>query len=337
MRFLLGLVPAVVLVAQTQPIPGQFPPTPIEPIPNPYSGPPMERSATTSSFAVLLDKVEPGYTAEAKAAGLQGRVSLYVEVDGDGKPSTIHVMEGLGLGLDEEAVKAVGQWRFQPRPGAPNNIQDILEVEVNWFGRPGTWFVASEHYDFPASVREQHWDIDRPVPTRYVAPAVECSEPETVSIPFIVGKDGIATAAEAVEDRAIAKALESWKFKPARAEGEALDAMGTVEFECRTAVETPKPLWEPLAGPRTPPVLIHNTEPQYSEEARRAKLQGVSTLHIEVSPEGKPTRIHVIGPLGMGLDQKAMEAVMHWRFKPGMKGGHPVTTEATIAVNFRLL
>ena len=61
-------------------------------------------------------------------------------------------------------------------------------------------------------------------------------------------------------------------------------------------------------------------------------------LYVEISPEGRATHIHVVRRLGMGLDQKAVEAVKRWHFKPGtMKDGKPVTVEATIEVNFRLL
>ena len=338
MRLLIGLVPALVLVAQTQPIPGQFPPTPIEPIPNLRSGPPFDVPVRLRAFAVLRHKVEARYTDEARAAGLQGTVTLYVEVNGEGSPSVVHVMEGLGLGLDEEAIKAVKQWEFEPGPVSPDNIQDILAVAVDFhLDRPGTWFVASEHYRFPAEVRERHGDIDRPAPTRYVAPAVECSEPKTASVPFVVGKDGTARVTGAIEDKGFAAAIEAWRFKPAERNGKTLEAQGTVDFECRAAGAEPSVPAMPLAGPVAAPVLARSSEPEYSERARRAELQGTSTLYLEVSREGKPVQIHVIKPLGMGLDQKAMEAVLHWRFTPGMKAGRPVTTAATIEVNFRLL
>jgi TonB family protein len=84
-------------------------------------------------------------------------------------------------------------------------------------------------------------------------------------------------------------------------------------------------------------VLLSKIEPEYSELARKSRLQGTSMLYVRISPEGKATDIHVIRRLGMGLDQKAMEAVKHWRFKPGMRADSPVTVEATVEVNFRLL
>jgi TonB family protein len=60
-------------------------------------------------------------------------------------------------------------------------------------------------------------------------------------------------------------------------------------------------------------------------------------LYIEVSPDGRATNIRVARSLGLGLDEKAMDAVKQWKFKPGYKNGQPVTVAATIEVNFRLL
>jgi TonB family protein len=90
-------------------------------------------------------------------------------------------------------------------------------------------------------------------------------------------------------------------------------------------------------GGVTNPVPILHPEPQYSEEARKAKWQGAVMLSLVVDASGKPTEIHVIRPLGLGLDEKAIEAVQHWTFKPGMKDGKPVPVQAQIEVTFRLL
>jgi len=92
-----------------------------------------------------------------------------------------------------------------------------------------------------------------------------------------------------------------------------------------------------VGGGVTAPVLLHKIEPEYSEEARKAKYQGTVLLYIEVSPDGRATNIKVARSLGLGLDEKAIEAVKQWKFKPGYKNGQPVTVAATIEVNFRLL
>ena len=85
------------------------------------------------------------------------------------------------------------------------------------------------------------------------------------------------------------------------------------------------------------PTLVAKFEPEYSEEARKAKYSGTVLLSIVVDAEGHARDIHVVKSLGMGLDEKAMEAVAKWKFKPGTKDGKAVNVRAQIEVNFRLL
>jgi len=92
-----------------------------------------------------------------------------------------------------------------------------------------------------------------------------------------------------------------------------------------------------VGGGVTAPSLLYKKEPEYSEEARKAKYQGTVLLYVEVDSSGKATNIKVQRSLGLGLDEKAIEAVKQWKFKPGYKDGKPVTVAATIEVNFRLL
>ncbi len=92
-----------------------------------------------------------------------------------------------------------------------------------------------------------------------------------------------------------------------------------------------------VGGGVSAPVLVFKTDPEYSEEARKAKYSGNVILAVVVDTEGRAREVRVVKSLGMGLDEKAIEAVRNWRFKPGMKGGQAVNVRATIEVNFRLL
>jgi len=84
------------------------------------------------------------------------------------------------------------------------------------------------------------------------------------------------------------------------------------------------------------PRAIYTPDPEFSEEARKAKYQGTCTLMIVVATDGRPTNIRVVNSLGMGLDEKAIEAVKTWRFEPGQKNGHPVNYEMAVEVDFHL-
>jgi protein TonB len=85
------------------------------------------------------------------------------------------------------------------------------------------------------------------------------------------------------------------------------------------------------------PKLLHAEEPEYSEEARKARCQGSVLLAIDVDVTGRVTNVRVMHSLGLGLDEKAKEAVLKWRFRPAMAGGHPVTAPAQVQVTFHLL
>jgi periplasmic protein TonB len=92
-----------------------------------------------------------------------------------------------------------------------------------------------------------------------------------------------------------------------------------------------------IGGDVSQPVPIYKIEPEYSEEARKAKYSGTVLLSVVIDDHGLTRDIHVIRPLGLGLDEKAIEAVSKWRFRPAMKGGRAVAVQANIEVNFRLL
>ena len=87
----------------------------------------------------------------------------------------------------------------------------------------------------------------------------------------------------------------------------------------------------------TAPVVLFQVEPEFSEEARKAKLQGVVMLYGEVDTNGRLRNIRVTQGLGLGLEEKAIEAVKQWRFRPGYRDGKPVVAAASIEVNFHLL
>jgi len=91
-----------------------------------------------------------------------------------------------------------------------------------------------------------------------------------------------------------------------------------------------------VGGGVSPPRAIYQPEPEFSEEARKAKYQGVCTLGLVVGVDGRPTNIRVLSSLGMGLDEKAIEAVRTWKFEPAMKDGHPVPVEIALEVDFHL-
>jgi len=91
-----------------------------------------------------------------------------------------------------------------------------------------------------------------------------------------------------------------------------------------------------VAGGVSAPRAIYKPEPEYSPEARQAKYQGSVVVSLIVGPDGMAHNVHVAHSLGMGLDEKAVEAVQKWRFEPAMKDGRPVAVAVSVQVSFRL-
>ncbi len=89
-------------------------------------------------------------------------------------------------------------------------------------------------------------------------------------------------------------------------------------------------------SPVSAPSVLSRREPEYSKEGLKAKRQGTVVLYVEVTPQGLPSNLRVVRSLGMGLDEKAIEAVTKWTFRPGYKDGKPVTVAASIEINFIL-
>jgi protein TonB len=91
-----------------------------------------------------------------------------------------------------------------------------------------------------------------------------------------------------------------------------------------------------VGGGVSAPRAVFTPDPEYSEEARKAKYQGTCVLWLVVGPDGHPRDIRVARTLGLGLDEKAIEAVKQWKFEPAMKDGKPVAVQINVEVDFRL-
>lgn len=95
-------------------------------------------------------------------------------------------------------------------------------------------------------------------------------------------------------------------------------------------------VYTPGRGGVTAPVPVFAPEAEFSDEARRQKYQGVCLVALIVDAHGYPQNVHIVQRLGMGLDEKAMDAIRRYRFKPATKDGKSVAAAITVQVDFRL-
>ncbi len=91
-----------------------------------------------------------------------------------------------------------------------------------------------------------------------------------------------------------------------------------------------------IGGGVSPPTILFKVDPQYSEEARKARYQGTVVLEAIVRRDGTVDILRVIRSLGFGLDENAIQALKKWKFRPGMRNGAPVDVALNIEVNFNL-
>lgn len=91
-----------------------------------------------------------------------------------------------------------------------------------------------------------------------------------------------------------------------------------------------------IGGGVSAPQLIYSVEPEFSEEARKAKVAGNVLVNLWVDTNGLPSHVRVIRGVGMGLDEKAVEAVKQYKFRPAMENGKPVLVELNVEVNFQI-
>lgn len=295
----------------------------------------------------LVHSVEAEYSPDAREARLQGTVILMLEVTPEGAVAGARVKRGLGMGLDEQAVAAAMKWTYAADPGASGN--QVVPAEVAFVLDPrGAWQIAGARFTVD-TLHLPARQIVKPELTQYIPPdALACSGLHSlVTVNFTVTSDGSAKEPQAVAaapqdagvTTAVEKAVERWMFKPASADGRPRPATAAILMECSgTGTQDSAAVPAMRAGNGvTPPSLIYKVEPDYSEAARQAKVQGQITLSLVVEADGKPSNIRVTRGLGMDLDEEAMAALMQWRFAPGTKNGEPVRVMAQVNVNFRLL
>ena len=91
-----------------------------------------------------------------------------------------------------------------------------------------------------------------------------------------------------------------------------------------------------VGGGVSPPKVIYQVDAEFSEEARKAKFSGDVYVSVIVDEQGRPTHVHVVRGVGMGLDEKAIEAVRQYKFKPAMLKGKPVKVAVDVNVVFNI-
>jgi TonB family protein len=143
------------------------------------------------------------------------------------------------------------------------------------------------------------------------------------------------------------EAVEQWKYKPYLLNGEPteVETSITVNYALNDSAKAAMTMLQEYRDMQSAkqigygvsaPVLIYQVPPEYTPEAKQAKIEGTVLVNLVVNEVGAPEDVHVLRGLGNGLDDKAVEAVKQYKFKPAMEDGTPVPVTLNIEVNFKI-
>jgi TonB family protein len=140
-------------------------------------------------------------------------------------------------------------------------------------------------------------------------------------------------------------AVKRWKYLPYLLNSQPVEVDTTITvnymLEGSAEIKTPENVDasgeqpKKAGGAISAPVLLYAPEPEFSAQAREDKVSGNVKLSLWVDEKGRPSHVHVVKGVGHGLDEKAIEAVQAYKFKPAMEHGKPVLVSLNVEVNFQ--
>lgn len=301
-----------------------------------------------------LRKVEPQYSDEARLAGLEGNVLVTGTVSGDGVPQNLRVSRGLGLGLDEQAIAAAAQFRFEPGPNMPRTFSFPIDFVLP--SKQSRWHLVGAEFNTPAGAsRPIFAAADYPL-----GPGIGVAAYDEARLLAAIGRSASATVSFDIDERGfpqrfqVMKAseevwgpeavalIQNWRFHPGMQAGHPISVpcalslvWGTEDFSSKAnTVEVAVAQLRTETLPDS--AIVSKTEPEYTEEARQAGLEGTTVISLIVDQTGVPTEVQKHGGLGMGLDESAAQAISQWRFRPMLLNGQPAAVALVVRVDFRL-
>jgi len=315
-----------------------------------------------------LQKTEPEYSDEARLAGLEGTVSLTGTITEQGLPRDMRVTRSLGLGLDEKALEAIQHWSFLPGSleGRPVPVVTTVPIEFRLPDKQSRWhLIRAEFLPSEGASRPQFSKTAYPYGAGISLRAFEealviraIRREATATLAFDVDEHGspvnlqVLNASHPIWGPEAMAVVREWQFLPGMRYGAPVSVPCTLDLVWGPTNLSPEALeWAvtQLSAPSypappdsvrdfatSPAVVYQGPDPSYTEAARNAGLQGTVRISLLVGEDGVPHDLRVISPLGLGLDEKAIEAVNQWRFRPSLVNGQRRPVRAVVEVNFRV-
>ncbi|HWE53274.1 MAG TPA: TonB family protein [Bryobacteraceae bacterium] len=313
------------------------------------------RVADGISAPQIIVQSAPDYSNQALQAGLEGDAFVAAVIGEDGSVSNLRIARSLGFGLDEKAMEAVSKWKFKPGEykGIPVSTFISFAVDFRIPHDPARWHLLgirlkSDQADAPPVLKTTVFPHGAGISNDAMDEGqmvVATGRLAIVTLFFDVDRSGVPTDfhAETVTDplwgkEAIA-VVRAWRFKPALKDGKPVPGSGQIDLVWGPR-ELPRPQVVPESGlistfDQHPPV-VERVEPLYSFEALTHKIQGTVMVSMRVDEEGVPHDLKPEWKLGYGLDEKAVDAVSRWRFRPIVSRGKAVAVPAMVAIHFTM-
>ncbi len=299
----------------------------------------------------LVHSVPPVYPPLAKAARIQGKVVLYVDIDGDGVVQNISVVSGHPL-LVKAAIDAVRHWRYQVESHQPTFTDVTVNFTLSSSQSTDLEEVEEEPNSRVSSNAGKGLKLLEPLNSLppYPPLAKQMGIQGTVVLEATVEKDGSVSNIDVVSGhpllvKAALDAVKDWRYEALASAP--VKTTVTMKFSLSqsfstdpTPAATPAPDKEQVVDSHdkdvVKPVPIYKPEPKYTKEAKDAKVQGTVILKITIDAQGNVTDVKVTRSLEKSLDESAVQTVRTWKFKPALKDGKPVACKSTVEITFKL-
>ena len=309
-----------------------------------------------------IERTEPEYSEEGLRAGLEGTVLLAGVIAEDGSAHNLRVVREIGLGLDEKAIEAVKRWRFAPGSyqGKPAPVFASIPVDFFLPAKRSRWHLIQATFRPPEGASRPTFASAKYPVGAGIGPSamdeggilVAVGRQAMVRVSFDVDKQGnpvhfqVQKASEEVWGGEAIALVHDWRFTPGEKNGVPISVPCTLDLVWGERNLT-RSVWARLravadaqssdsGGGIDVPTVIYKLDPSYSEEARNAKLEGTVVVSLVVGEDGAPRDMRIVKALGLGLDEKAIESLAAWRFRPAFVNGQPAPVAVNVEVNFRL-
>ena len=324
----------------------------------------------------LISRLDPVYPADAKAAHVQGMVVLHAVVSKAGAIESLSAVSGPeALQASSLDAVRMWRYRPYLLNGEPVEVDTEIMVHYAFGGndgevarpllRPISMLAEGEPPPPPpadappapgtpirVSGGLMAGNVLSQVDPVYPAEAKAAGVQGAVVLRAIVSKTGSVehlTVVSGPPELTVSAldAVRQWMYKPFLLNGEPVEVQTTITVnytlagsaesqgqpaEANDSDVAPKS----IGGGVSAPVLIYSVDPEYTPEAKKAKTEGSVLVNLWVDEKGSPTHVRVLRGIGNGLDEKAVEAVKQYKFKPAMEEGKPVLVQVNLEIQFRI-